>query len=303
VSKGDFKDRGHVVEYLADALGHRRLAIFLGAGVSRELVNTGAGAIGLPTWPDLIKSLYCRAGLPAPAGTNWTQLAEDFKNALLDDGKSLSDVHVYVQDALYDSVVLDFSVIRQNATLAAIGALVSHSRRGQVSEVFTLNYDDILERYLRYHGIVAKPVIEERFWSQPGDVLVHHPHGFLPSPGSPFPDRSSFLVFDERSYLTEKPDSRWNQRMEVAMQAHVCLFVGLGRDDQHLKRLVATTSGKHAFSPAKDGFWGIVLRAAPEPAEVRDWGQYHVHVEPLADYTIDLPSLLFGVCQKAARAL
>lgn len=303
MSKADFKDRDHVVEYLADALNHRRLAIFLGAGVSRELVNTGSGAIGLPTWPDLITKLYDRAGLPAPVGTNWVQLAEDFKNALLHQGKSLPEVHAFVQGVLYDAVDLNFSAIRQNATLAAIGALVSHSRRGQVSEVFTLNYDDVLERYLRYHGIIAKPVIEEKFWSQPADVLVHHPHGFLPSPGSPFPDRSTFLVFDERSYLAEKPDSRWNQRMEVAMQAHVCLFVGLGRDDQHLKRLVATTSEKHAFSPARDGFWGVVLRAGPAQAEVLDWGQYHVHVEPLADYQVDLPGLLFGVCQKAARAL
>lgn len=303
MSKGDFRERVHVVEYLAEALKNQRLAVFLGAGVSRELVNTGHGAIGLPTWSALIERLYDRAGLGTPIGTNYVQLAEDFKNTLIHQGKTLAEVHANVQTVLYEKVSLAFESIRQNATLTGIGALVSHSRRGQVSEVFTLNYDDILERYLRYHGIIANPVIEERFWAQPADVLVHHPHGFLPSPGSPFPSRSSFLVFDERSYLAEKPDSRWNQRMEVSMQAHICLFIGLGRDDQHLKRLVATTSEKHAFSPTIDGYWGVVLRVNPEQSEVLDWEQYHVHVEPLANYSSDLPGLLFAVCQQAAGFL
>jgi hypothetical protein len=143
-------------------------------------------------------------------------------------------------------------------------------------------------------------VIEEKFWAEPADVVIHHPHGFLPSPGSQFSHASTFLVFDERSYLEQHQDSRWNQRMEVAMQAHICLFVGLGRDDIHLKKLVALTSKKHAFSPVKYGYWGVVLRAKPEEEEIRDWAQYDVHVEPLTDYEKDLPSVLFSICQYAA---
>ncbi len=301
MSKTDFSDRGYVVEYLSEALQKGRLAIFLGAGVSRELINSGASAIGLPTWPTLMASLYAAEDWNQPAGSNYIQQAEDFKNKVLAQGKSFSDFQMLVQGALYQGVVLDFAAIRSNPTLSGIGALVSHSGRGRVTEVFTLNFDDILERYLRYFGIIAKPVIDEKFWIEPADVLVHHPHGFLPSPGSPFRVKSTFLVFDERSYLEQSRDSRWNQRMEVAMQAHVCLFIGLGRDDIHLKQLVARTAQKHAFSPAKDGFWGIVLRARPEQVEVLDWAQYHVHVEPLADYFADLPSLLFAVCQSAAN--
>ena len=85
------------------------------------------------------------------------------------------------------------------------------------------------------------------------------------------------------------------------MQAHVCLFVGLGRDDIHLKQLVERTASRHAFVRAKDGFWGIVLRAKPSAEEVRDWRQYDIHVESLRDYDTDLPSLLFGICQEAAK--
>ena len=300
MSKTHFTDREYVIDFLSEALLKRRLAILLGAGVSRQLINSGTAPIGLPTWPGLLQRLYAAQSWSLPSGSNYIQQAEDFKTRVLDEGMSFADFQKLVKDALYQGVDLDFAVIRQNPTLAGIGALVSQSRRGQVSEVFTLNFDDILERYLRYHGIIAVPVIHEKFWVEPADVLVHHPHGFLPSPGSPFTATSSFLVFDERSYLEQSPDSRWNQRMEVAMQAHICLFIGLGRDDLHLKQLVAKTATKHAFSPAKDGYWGIVLRQTPDPAEIRDWGQYHVHVESLADYHTDLPSLLFSVCQRAA---
>jgi SIR2-like domain len=256
--------------------------------------------VGLPSWRDLLEKLYKTQHWRAPTGSNYTQQAEDFKNRLLQGGKSFAEFRSLVRNALYDGVALDFATIRRNPTLAGIGALVSHSLRGQVSEVFTLNFDDILERYLRFHGIIAKPVIAERFWAEPADLLVHHPHGFLPSPGSPYTVPSSFLVFDERSYVDQNPDSRWNQRIEVAMQAHICLFVGLGHD-MHLKQLVARTVQMHAFSPAKDGYWGIVLRARPKAAEVQDWAQYHVHVESLSNYSKDLPSLLFSVCQEAAK--
>jgi len=301
MSKIAFRDREHVLKYLSDALLKRRLAVFLGAGVSRKLVNSGKERISLPTWLELVQRLYATKRWRLPKGSNYAQQVGDFKNRLLEGGKKLSDFHDLVSKALYKDIVLDFATVRRNPTLAGIGALVSHSLRGQVSEVFTLNFDDILERYLGFHGIVATPVIREKFWVEPADVLVHHPHGFLPSPGSPFNTSSTFLVFDEQSYVKQNPDSRWNQRMEVAMQSHICLFIGLGRDDTHLKTLVAKTAEKHAFSAAKDGFWGIVLRAKPTKEEILDWKEYHVHVESLSDYDSDLPSLLFSLCQAAAK--
>jgi hypothetical protein len=301
MGKMAFKDRAYVIQFLGDALRKRRLAIFLGAGVSRELVNSGKTRISLPTWSELIRRLYALQNWQVPIGNNYLQQVGDFKNRLLSGDKNLDDFHKSVSKALYRDVKLDFATIRRNSTLAAIGALVSHSLRGQVSEVFTLNFDDILERYLGFNGIVAMPVIHEKFWVEPADVLVHHPHGFLASPGSPFRANSTFLVFDERSYVEQNSDSRWNQRMEVAMQSHVCVFIGLGRDDTHLKSLVAKTAQKHAFSAAKDGFWGIVLRAKPKSDEIRDWAEYHVHVQRVSDYSDDLPLLLFSVCQKAAK--
>ena len=182
-------------------------------------------------WGELIERLYISQGWSVPSGANYLQQANDFRNKFLNVPKSVDEYNECVSKALYQgltSASLDFSAIRQNATLAGIGALVAYSRRGTVKDVFSFNFDDILERYLLYHGVLARPVIEENFWAGAGDVVVHHPHGFLPSPGSPFPEGSSRIVLDERSFVSQKDDSRCNQRMEVAMQANVCLFVGLG---------------------------------------------------------------------------
>ena len=129
--------------------------------------------------------MYQKSEFKQPEGTNYGKLAEDLKNLLFEKKAcNLDTFHELVQDSLYDGVELDFASIRQNPTLAAIGALVAHSRRGNVSEVFTFNYDDVLERYLGYQGIIARPIIDERFWLIPADVLVHHPHGCGHSFGS-----------------------------------------------------------------------------------------------------------------------
>ncbi len=302
MSKTQFRsNRAYVAEFLAEALTQNRLALFLGSGVSRDLYSVKRKKCGLPSWEQLVRGLYQSRRMKIPTGTNYIQQVEDFRNRFLSRGNSTTDeFYALVQKLLYLNLAFDFSVINRHPTLAAIGALVAHSRRGSVKQLFTLNFDDIVERFLRYQGVLATPVIEEKFWSRSADILVHHPHGFLASPGSPFEQRSSFLVFDQESYARQNPDDRWNQSMEVAMQSHICLFIGLGRDDFHLKQLVARWA-KHAFKVDHDGYWGVVLRAGPSEAEVREWKRYHLHVETLANYHSDLPSFLFQICQRAAK--
>ncbi len=71
MSKIHFRNRDHVVRVLAKALHEGRLAIFLGSGVSRDLVNTGTGKIGLPSWQELIRRLYVSQGWRVPTGSNY----------------------------------------------------------------------------------------------------------------------------------------------------------------------------------------------------------------------------------------
>ena len=51
-----FPNRASLISFLGEKLVERRLAIFLGSGVSKELIADDKGIwSGLPTWPDLIK--------------------------------------------------------------------------------------------------------------------------------------------------------------------------------------------------------------------------------------------------------
>jgi hypothetical protein len=197
---------------------------------------------------------------------------------------------------------LDFSSIRRNDTLGAIGALVMSSVRGSVSEVVTLNFDDILERYLCYHGIVALPVYEEKFWANRCDVTVYHAHGFLPSPGSQFTARSTFLLADRKAYdeRSSHAEDRIYAKVATIMQSHVCLFVGLSGDDGRLNTLISESKQRHAYNPGGIGYWGVAVSSSRDAALVRRWRDQGVYLQTVAEYLIDLPKFLFEICQGAA---
>jgi hypothetical protein len=178
------------------------------------------------------------------------------------------------------------------------------SMRGSVSQLVTFNFDDVLERYLAYHGIIASPIFEEKFWADKGDVVIYHPHGFLPSHGSPYHEMSSYIVLDRRSYSerTGRADQRMNQTMETIMQSHICLFIGLSGNDQRLDSLIVTTmnENKHAYSSSRIGYWGVVFSTSKEPTVSKMWEERGIFLHSLDNYEPDLPRFLFEVCQSAA---
>ena len=119
--------------------------------------------MGLPDWPTLMNNLYGLKGKRSKKYTNnanFTKIAEDFRMKYCN---KQDDCWLdCVSKALYIGSNLEFSAIRKNGTLNAIGALVMASLRGRVSEIYTLNFDDVLDRYLEYHGIVVVPAFEEK---------------------------------------------------------------------------------------------------------------------------------------------
>ena len=123
-----------------------------------------------------------------------------------------------VRRALYDGVAIDFSSLHRSWTIAAIGALAMSSKRGS-AQVYTLNYDDAVERYLSYHGYICRPIFEERDASMAADVHVFHPHGFIPSPGSQYTSLSKKIILDRRSYSRALGDIEdWWGRQNVKLR-------------------------------------------------------------------------------------
>jgi hypothetical protein len=257
--------------------------------------------MGLPDWPTLMNNLYAIKELPPTIytkNTNFPQVAEDFRlqHCNGNNGYWLD----CVSKALYAGGDLDFSLIRKNGTLEAIGALVRTSLRGAVSEIVTLNFDDVLDRYLAIHGIVVVPTFEEKCWASRGDIVIYHPHGFLPSPGSCFQPASSFVVLDRSSYSKSAPIM--NQKMKLVMQSHICLFIGLSGEDERLDKLIWETKdeGNHAYNTSQTGYWGVAFSASYNQAKARKWEERRIYLQKLDDYHTDLPNFLFEICQSAA---
>lgn len=300
-----FNNRAKLIDFLGSALRKGRLALFIGAGISQglrkeELVSYS----NLPDWKGLLCNLFRQHSETLAPDANLITAAEQIRVKFYAD--NVPGWISAVRNALYDGVALDFELIRKNDTLGAIGAFAMASARGRISQLVTLNFDDVLERYLAYHGVIVAPVFEEKFWAGKGDVVIYHPHGFLPSPNSPFLESSKYVVLDRKSYSerTGRADQRMNQVMETILQSHICMFVGLSGDDPRLDSLIVTTKddSKHAYTSGGIGYWGVAFGTSKDPSVAKVWAERGIFLQVLEKYDPDLPRFLFEVCQSAAKA-
>jgi hypothetical protein len=295
-----FRRRPNVEKLLASMLVAGRLSLFLGAGVSVP--------IGLPSWPALIKRMYRLGKKQLPKGVDLLKLADEIMHTACDsDSKKFAAL---VSSSLYQGKKardFDFVKLRENATLSALAAMVMSSKRGRVSDVFTFNFDDLLERYLEYHGFVVEPVpiCDERFWAPSCDVAIYHAHGFLPSPGSSFTTASNKLILGANSYAecTGDINLRSNQRMLVALEGTMALFIGLSGDDLRLQSLLQVSKVNHAYNPVELGYRGVALHVNPSASTRAQWKNYGIWAQDLRDFKTDLPRFLLRVCQLAGISL
>ncbi len=208
-----------------------------------------------------------------------------------------------VHDALYRSVNLDFQTIRENATLAAIGALVMASRRGSVSEVVSFNYDNLIELYLSYHGFVAASIAEEKHWRPAADVTVFHPHGFLP-----YDCEKAFskeIVLDQESYSVMLGDKSkiWRQTILGVIRHKTCLFIGISGDDGNMDSMLLECRDTHAYVLNNTAYWSVVFSTDFTREKSESWKSRRVYPKTIKDYKSDLPRILFGISQEATKRL
>jgi hypothetical protein len=287
----DWEDLPTLIQYLAVQLASSRLALTLGAGISKPL--------GLPDWEELIERLYRSKAAPRPSSGDLTQQAEDFRTKFFPT--DFDGFKTAVKTALYDGFAIDFKTLRQNDNLAAIASLVMSSQRGSASKVVSFNYDNLVEIYLAYHGFVARPVSDEIHWSNSPDVTIYHPHGFLPY-GAREP-LSEQLILDRESYdqILGKPHLPWYQLSLTIMRTHTCVFIGLSGDDNALTGLLTDIKNVHAIANSKrELFWGVLFTTNPDLKP--RWEKRNVFCKVLKNYN-ELPDILFKVCQYAAQSL
>lgn len=287
--RDSWENEAMLIEHLGRELVSGRLGLFLGAGVSEFY--------GLPDWDTLLARLCAKNGEvfdpkdDAIAKAGYLQ-AQYYKR---DRDRFKADL----SDALYEGKVLDFAAIRQNPTLAAIGALVMSSRRGSAAKVFTLNYDDLLENYLEYHGFTTAIVWSDRHWAHNEDVTIYHPHGFLPLADRP---RSEDVVLGSQDYHRIMQSDLWKPLLRTALRTHTFLYIGLSGKDMHLQHLLEGLGDQHAIAVERIAYHTVrfaITGAKDEVGPVLEASGVYTHELPGYDA---LPDFLFRICQ-AARTL
>jgi hypothetical protein len=289
--RADFDEFSILKKYLAKQLDRGRLALVLGAGIST--------AFKLPGWKELLKRLYALRGVRPPKGADLKQQADYFRVTYFkNDKKGFIEA---VKEALYQGVSVNFQDLRRSPTLGAIGSLVMASQRGSASEVITFNWDNLLELYLEYHGFVTLSARHERHWGGRADVSVLHPHGFIPY--GTLEKSSDDIVFDQTSYgdVIGKEDRPWRQKLLTILRSHTCLFIGLSGTDDNLVSLLQTCKSQHASRKENTLFWGITFTTSKNAAQATLWEEKGVYSKTVSNYHTELPEILFGICQEAAR--
>ncbi|CAN5393741.1 hypothetical protein BH10PLA2_BH10PLA2_38090 [soil metagenome] len=280
-------DEPMLVDYLAEQLIRGRLGLFLGAGVS--------AFYGLPDWQQLLQKLLTRHGEAAPVPGSDLVAKGAYLRAKYYSGKD-DQFKKDLREALYDSAPVDFAKLRQNETLAAIGSLVMASKRGHAAKVITLNYDNLLENYLQFHGFTTATVASERFWAQDEDVVIFHPHGFLPQGSG---RASENVVLGSSDYHEIMQSKGWRTMLDSALRTHTFLYIGLSGVDMHLQSLWSDLSKQHAIADERTRYHGVRFALATGTDELG------LVLEPKGIVTHSLASygalseLLFRICQVA----
>jgi len=286
----DFRDTKSLAGYLGRQLTRGRLTLVLGAGMSTYF--------GLPDWKVLIRRLYRLRRAKPPADRDLTGQAEYFRQKYHGDNyrKFVKAVGI----ALYKVVSLDFARMASHRTLNAVSSVIFASHVAGSPEIITFNWDDILEQYLKYSGLVVCSVTEPTQWGGGADVDVLHPHGFIPFNRNEPPSKK--IVFDQLSYTAELSDiaSPWRTRLLSNLRTHTCIFLGLSGRDANLDSLLYATCEHHSSRNEGTPFWGVTLSTSRDKALGKQWKERGIYVKHVADYKTDLPNFLYRVCQSAA---
>lgn len=285
-----WKDNEVLICYLARQLRKGRMALFIGSGISAPFLNL--------EWGSLVDELLASKGMTASTSDSLETKVANYRYHYFE--KDTPGYLEAVKSILYSKANSSFHSLRKNATLGAIGALVMASSRGSAKGVVTLNFDDILEKYLKYHGFVTSSIAEDVHWDGSNDVTVYHPHGFLPSD---LQNNSSDIVFDKNSYgrALGQDGSKWREIILSMLRTHTCLFLGLSGADLQLTSWLSNVCKEHPATVKGVPYWGVSFSTKDDPGTNATWKNLGVFCKKIDDYKIDLPEFLFKLCQKAAQ--
>lgn len=225
------EDPSVAAPHLRVALKRGTFVLLLGAGVSR--------GVGLPGWAELVERCSESVGVPFDGGRLTAVMDEVYDRA--ENQVPPVRKEDIVRSALYQGIdaTNGYSVSNLRAPLlVGLGAVVMSGARNGSTEIFTLNFDDVLEAYLVAHGFAVQVITSEAFDIR-GDVDVHvyHPHGYLPMGGG---SSSSDLVLSQAQFverLSNNTDEPWPASLLSHLYGRTAIAIGLSFSDENLLQL------------------------------------------------------------------
>lgn len=292
-SRENWEDWDTIRDWLAEDLKKGRLGLVLGAGASI--------GFGLPDWLSLVKGAYKHAAVPWPRG-HLAINPEEAADALLEKHLKGDDVRFaqLIRSTLYQALPsqLEVSYFANNHLLLALCALIAASERGQVRNIISYNFDDLVEEYLRIQGLVVRSLVKLPSWDGRLDIEVLHPHGLL-SLREDIP--STRIVFASRHFeeFHGETGSMIRARLIDVLSSSTMLFIGVSGRDSRLLEDLRTVREVHPAGSSNYLFWAVRFSddaTDPLRGEWEKCGVVQVTVQP--GYK-DLPKKLFEICRHA----
>lgn len=177
--------------------------------------------------------------------------------------------------------------------LGAVGALLMGSRRGHIRDVWTLNYDDVLEWHLRRHGFVSQVVTATPCLLRDADVTIYHPHGYIPFKATDHTE--SDIIFDDRSYAKRGLGNNqpWRTAVQWALRSKVFITVGLSWNDGLLKSLLLESVDDIKERPTAFWFFG-----AGQTVDETDCHRHNIVPIQFQNFD-DYAPFLLEICERA----
>lgn len=264
-----------------------QLILFLGAGAS--------AGFGLPRWYDLVRkvtgSTETDEELAKKSDQELSRMIDE-----VDDGSR--EYFRKIHSALYEGLPDDFlKILTQSPLLLSIAALLIGSSRGRINTVFTSNYDDILEQYLRILGCSLNVRLDTSQLSDGSKLEINHIHGFLPRdwPESGCDDELPEIILSESSYRDRRTeiDNGWSSYVTNSLKTKVALIVGMSGDDSAVLDVFMRAKKDITRRDLYLGYWLLT----PGSYEKNQKQIQNVGMCPLKIEKDQIPNFIFKICQ------
>lgn len=181
-------------------------------------------------------SVFAGAGLSVASGyVDWKRLLEPLcKQMRLNVNKDLTEIAQYYQNQ-YGRQGLNDVVFNEFAKVPKNNENVEWLAKLPITEYWTTNYDNIIEREIERQGKVVDTVIDQESikYHEPGlEVVVYKMHGDKKHPDDVVLTKEDYQKYDEKRKLFTK-------LLSVELVRKSFLFIGFSFNDPNLERILS----------------------------------------------------------------